>query len=389
CHEPTGDKGHKFSLTAEGGDLCTECHDEFSGKVQHSPASEGQCTVCHDPHGSEAEKLLTQAKVSDVCLECHESVTEDLPYLHGPVAAGACTACHDAHASDHPALLFAEGRDLCLKCHTAMRDRIAAKPHKHNPATEDCTACHASHGADNQMNLTTAPPELCLDCHDTVAEAMDDASVTHDALTTGKSCAGCHDAHAADVEHILLKESMDLCLSCHSKELAADGRRVIDIGRLLKDNPEHHGPIRDKDCTSCHGDVHGSERFRLLSQQYPAEFYVAYDEARYALCFECHEAEAFESAETDDLTDFRNGEVNLHYLHVNRTVKGRTCRACHSAHASSGPKHVPESVPFGAWQIPINYRQTPSGGSCQPGCHRSYRYDRDSPVANLASRTAS
>ncbi|MHC4091958.1 MAG: cytochrome c3 family protein [Planctomycetota bacterium] len=49
CHEPAGDKGHKCSLTAEGGDLCTECHDEFSGKVEHSPASEGQCTVCHDP----------------------------------------------------------------------------------------------------------------------------------------------------------------------------------------------------------------------------------------------------------------------------------------------------------------------------------------------------
>jgi hypothetical protein len=40
-------------------------------------------------------------------------------------------------------------------------------------------------------------------------------------------------------------------------------------------------------------------------------------------------------------------------------------------------------VPFGGWRIPINYQATETGGGCQPGCHRAYRYDRDTPAVNL------
>ena len=113
---------------------------------------------------------------------------------------------------------------------------------------------------------------------------------------------------------------------------------------------------------------------------------AAFDEKAYALCFECHEAAAFTDEETDSTTAFRNGQRNLHYLHVNRAVKGRTCRACHDPHASKNEKHIVESVPFGKWRIPIKFESTSTGGSCQPGCHRPERYDREQPPPTSAAQ---
>jgi hypothetical protein len=89
------------------------------------------------------------------------------------------------------------------------------------------------------------------------------------------------------------------------------------------------------------------------------------------------------------LTRFRNGEVNLHWLHVNRE-KGRTCRACHEVHASKNPFHIRDAVPFGSkgWLIEIKFKQTTNGGSCSPGCHSDKTYDRgDSAPAPPAAPT--
>ncbi len=174
----------------------------------------------------------------------------------------------------------------------------------------------------------------------------------------------------------------NLCLSCHNKPLKSGGGQVLNMAQLLLDNPNHHGPIAQKDCTSCHG-VHGGENFRMLVEAFPAGFYAPFDEDRYALCFSCHEPELALDEETDTTTNFRNGKENLHYRHVNRKVKGRTCRACHNVHASRREKFITETVPFGEWQLPLNYQQTSTGGSCQPGCHRKYRYDREKPVVNV------
>ena len=62
------------------------------------------------------------------------------------------------------------------------------------------------------------------------------------------------------------------------------------------------------------------------------------------------------------------------------TGKGRTCRVCHEPHASDGEKLISkEGTQFGDWKIPMNFKITSTGGSCAPGCHRSFKYDRDKP----------
>jgi predicted CXXCH cytochrome family protein len=140
-----------------------------------------------------------------------------------------------------------------------------------------------------------------------------------------------------------------------------------------------HGPVAQKDCKGCHSS-HGSEHFRLLIKEYPPEFYAPFSTEAYELCFSCHKESLALVEKTSELTDFRNGEMNLHYLHVNKPQRGRTCRSCHSTHASTQANHVRESVPYGMWDLPIQFEKTETGGSCTPGCHVAYRYDRESPV---------
>ena len=92
-----------------------------------------------------------------------------------------------------------------------------------------------------------------------------------------------------------------------------------------------------------------------------------------------------ETQTTLELTDFRNGEDNLHYLHVKDDTRGRTCRACHATHASDLPKNIRETVPYGMWELPIGFKKTDTGGSCSPGCHLPKSYDRKDPVDNAPS----
>ncbi|MEJ2108603.1 MAG: cytochrome c3 family protein, partial [Acidobacteriota bacterium] len=140
----------------------------------------------------------------------------------------------------------------------------------------------------------------------------------------------------------------------------------------------HHGPIQFRECSECHN-PHGSPYFRLLTDMYPERLYAPFFESNYALCFRCHESTLAEEEQADSLTEFRDGERNLHFLHVNKTSMGRTCRLCHDAHAGSEPQYIPESVTFGNWDLPIKFTKTENGGSCEPGCHAAQSYDRLAP----------
>ena len=94
-----------------------------------------------------------------------------------------------------------------------------------------------------------------------------------------------------------------------------------------------------------------------------------------SLCFQCHESTLVLEERTTTLTNFRDGDRNLHYLHVN-SEKGRSCRACHEVHASNLPFHMRVSVPYGEsdWLLPINFAKTETGGTCTPGCHQTAAY---------------
>jgi predicted CXXCH cytochrome family protein len=180
----------------------------------------------------------------------------------------------------------------------------------------------------------------------------------------------------SDIAQNLIMEPMDLCMSCHDRAYKKrDGRGIADMDKLLTENTNHHGPIKQKDCSGCHN-PHGSENFRILRYPYPSTFYLPFEAENYSLCFTCHEKTLVLDAKTTTLTNFRNGDQNLHFTHVNKPEKGRTCRSCHETHGSNYPKHIRETVPFGSWDMPVEFQKTETGGSCTTGCHQEKKYDR-------------
>lgn len=384
CHVEVDPQQHTYEHRFIGKQLCQFCHKfQTRGQYLHKPVAQGECTDCHNPHGGTDRFILRGGSGGQSCKECHSFVTMGLPAVHGPVAAAECTACHRAHSSNFPGLLSAPRRDLCLECHAILRRQLDQVQRIHKPVDEDCLGCHASHAAEDRMLLKATSPTLCSTCHEKLSALIATASTKHNAVALDRGCQNCHDAHGSDFPAILVDDMVEVCLSCHDEEIAMpDGARLANIKAVLARGTSAHGPIAQRNCVACHH-IHGGSYFRLLIKEYPPEFYAPFLEETYALCLACHDRQRFLAVRTDKLTDFRNGNLNLHFLHINKKVKGRTCRACHETHASSMPSHVRISVPFGegGWELPIAFVTTESGGGCKPGCHKAYTYDRVNPVA--------
>lgn len=366
CHEsvstPHPKKGAKtFKLTQDPPDLCYACHEAFGKKkLVHFPAAQGMCTTCHDPHSSSQPKLLVQQE-KDLCGTCHADHV-DFKVLHGPVSAGTCTACHTPHESDTKTLLLKEGEDLCFGCHLDMPD-VLKKKNVHPALAAGCTACHNPHGSAFPKMLAAEGQQVCFQCHGDIDEIVTKAPVAHPAVQAG--CPTCHSPHASDHEKLLLNEVKETCLECHTNI-------------VTKNMTVFHGPNNDGTCTRCHN-PHGSQYEKLLVKEFPSETYVPYTDTAYPLCFSCHKRDLLQYPETSFATNFRDGERNLHYVHVNNKEKGRSCRLCHSWHGSASPKLIADTVPFGKWNLPLRFVKTETGGGCSPGCHKPRYYDRKSP----------
>jgi DmsE family decaheme c-type cytochrome len=373
---------HKFKHIESTSEICYACHEQFQTKeFMHSPVSEGECTSCHDPHGS-SHKLQLVAGGGELCFSCHDEDIVAGKYVHGPAAVGGCVACHDPHTADYAKNLRADGPELCFNCHTEKENAINGADYVHTPVSEDCTGCHDPHSAPEKFMLFSRVPSLCLECHDEQKKQISQASVKHGALETDRSCLNCHDVHKSNISKNLVDDPMDLCMSCHDRVYENEnGPDITNMKKLLAENMDHHGPIKQKDCSGCHN-PHGSENFRILRNPYPPSFYMPFAENNYNLCFSCHEKTLVLEPETTKLTNFRNGSQNLHFTHVNKPGKGRTCRACHETHGSNYPKHIRESVPFGSWDLPVEFQKTETGGSCTTGCHQEKQYDRKNRVIN-------
>jgi predicted CXXCH cytochrome family protein len=338
----------------------------------HDPVAQGKCLGCHDPHGSEEKSLVRKSPAGKLCNECHnKKPVLTRKYAHQPVARGECLACHRPHGSKAKKLLDVSGSKLCLQqCHEKMRPVTAeGKDRKIHLAAEDCTRCHRSHDSNYPALLTKPPVEMCLDgCHKEVKEALESSAFKHEAMTKGLGCIDCHRAHDAKFSGLLRKPAAELCLSCHDK-----------LQAQIASAKFKHRPVSDNSCRSCHL-PHGSKYDKLLVADYPSSALSAYDPANFAFCFSCHEERIVRERYEDKQTDFRNGRLNLHYLHVNNENGGSTCSACHGTHAGSQPKLIREKVPFGNWIMPVKFTKSNTGGSCLTGCHKEYKYDRVNPV---------
>ncbi len=384
CHELTDPAEHSYRYLGEREEMCALCHipETIDAPFTHEPFAKGECLSCHDPHGGQGTRLLRGERYVDACLGCHEDMTGAHDQVHGPASVGACGACHEPHTADLPKLLNAEGRDLCLNCHIRTGLEIDTQPVVHAPALGDCRVCHDPHATDTPSLLLQEAQALCEECHQDIANTTHNASVQHAAVTSNRACLNCHSAHASDHTGLLRQEVKDLCFECHNEAVEMpDGSHLVNMKELIESGTSLHGAITERSCAECH-EIHGGGHRRLLVNEYPSDLYYPFAESTYALCFSCHDRQLVLLAQTDEATNFRNGTDNLHYAHVNRDTKGRSCRVCHDAHAASREKHIRDSIPFGpsGWLLPIRFEALADGGRCAAGCHQVFEYNRVEPM---------
>ena len=351
-----------------------------NAKKKHHPAPAPPAAASHP----------VVLKVSDSRLAPIPSSDKVVSY-HAPYDAGDCSICHQGNDAQNPGSIKGSVNDLCLGCHDDFK-QVLGRKYAHPPTQDSCVNCHNPHDSLQPKLLLEKTGTLCEGCHQDVKKTAMESTVKHDALTTGDECVNCHNPHGANVEHLLVQLPMQLCLQCHGKDDVVDhnGKKLINMAKLLADNPHQHGPVAAQDCSSCHM-THGSNNFRLLISAYPAQFYSGYDTQNYALCFSCHDEKAFTTPQTEELTQFRDGSKNLHYVHVNRSVMGRTCRACHDVHASPQEHQIRDAVPYGpkGWMLKINYTKTATGGSCAKTCHATRSYNNTQTKTAVSAPEAS
>ncbi|HWI41061.1 MAG TPA: cytochrome c3 family protein, partial [Verrucomicrobiae bacterium] len=298
-------------------------------------------------------------------------------------ALGQCAYCHNPHESDEKGLLRKKSRDVCLGCHGDFATAMAKAAVVHPPVQNDpCTRCHNPHGSKVLHVLNSKMPDVCIGCHVRIGKKIAEAKTQHKPLLENESCGNCHSSHFSPSRGLLASAEKSVCLGCHGKD-GLGKPPLRNISKEIDGKKVLHGPIQKGKCSACH-DPHGSDYFRMLPAQYPKSFYTKGSEGNYDACLTCHNKDIARYSETETATNFRNGRQNLHYLHVGFKMKGRSCRACHDVHGSNGPKLVSvEGSPFGEWKIPTRFVQTPTGGSCSPGCHRLLKYDRITPQPGL------
>ena len=378
CHRQSDMVKHTFQLTREGGNLCLFCHKLETGKYSHKPMTEKTCLECHNPHGGETRPHLRTKTTRALCEKCHAKTIKG-KMVHKPVADGGCLGCHTAHVSNQPKLLRQEPSKVCLDCHVVFANRMKEARSIHKPMEEGCLKCHNAHASDRPKLLGKPMRELCYSCHENIRLTVEHAKVRHGALEEIRECMNCHDAHATRYSKLLRNNARALCLKCHDKEITTSKGKIRDMSKVLASGNSLHVPNTANECSACH-QIHGGDLFDLLNKEYPSEFYSSFREENYALCFSCHDPRLAVVSKTTNLTGFRNGDMNLHSVHVNQKTKGRTCRACHEIHAMDREQYVRDSVSFGDWIFQTGYAKTATGGSCTPGCHQHFSYDRQNPV---------
>ncbi|MCJ7681910.1 MAG: hypothetical protein MUP70_14360, partial [Candidatus Aminicenantes bacterium] len=371
CHTQVGD--HKFSMKNKERN-CLSCHtDKKEGSNVHAAMISNDCQKCHDPHGGNSRSLLKKSREDELCFECHDTNPMSGKFVHGPQATGRCTICHNPHSSSHSALLKSSKETACTECHTD-KDYSGENFNIHTPLKDGCLGCHDAHSSDYPYQLLKSAKDVCLLCHSDLDLKASRATFKHAILKQEDGCANCHDPHGSVYEHNLKESPLHLCLNCHNKPIIGTDGKDYNIYKIVTTNPRKHGPISDGNCSGCHN-PHGSEFYKMLTGNFPEQFYTEFQESKYDLCFQCHDSTLVRDQRTTTLTNFRDGDLNLHYLHITRK-KGRTCRACHEVHAGELNLHIRRETPFGSWDIPIEFEKEQDGGRCSPGCHKAYSYKR-------------
>lgn len=262
--------------------------------------------------------------------------------------------------------LSAEEKKECAtgECHPNLQAK--SPPSAKGKGHQDCRHCHQAVDQGKEHPLAgdksfSLAKDVCQECHAVVV----DFPHLHPPVAAG-DCLVCHTLHSDTNSLLIPHPDHILCYDCHQP--------VTKAG-----DSEFHGEIAQQQCKSCHN-AHGSFFNHLLTAPYSSDFFNDFDEKQYQFCFQCHRVDLLLHENTSYNTNFRDGQRNLHFVHVNRKARGRSCKLCHVVHGGELPKLMAKQVSFGEWDMPVNFVISPNGGQCTPGCHAPATYDRTRPA---------
>lgn len=175
---------------------CVDCHAAIAAALKKPAVHPGGCLSCHTNHrstGSQGVPPYLKAREPALCLSCHEASAEKLAAAHQqqPFQTALCTGCHDPHGSRGAKLLYES---------------------QHGPfGGRHCDECHAEPvGGEIRLNGGKVRA-LCLTCHVKVGNEVADSKSPHAAF----DCTACHTPHASDYRPHLREPREGLCRSCH------------------------------------------------------------------------------------------------------------------------------------------------------------------------------
>ena len=377
CHEKKDGKhpdanGPEFSLMDSGAALCETCHEsEVNKKVVHAPFYNGECTKCHSPHSSNLVSLIKGENQKEICEECHQANDQDNKFGHGPYVSNQCLSCHVGHQSEFKSLVNSKDPELCFQCHQGKEFDLELA-NVHPVFKEGCLDCHSPHTSPASNMLVTSGNELCYTCHKSVESDVNTSKVVHQPLSKNGTCVSCHSPHAGELTNLLVNEQPNLCFNCHSENITNKEKYIDVYGRLTKEFV--HKPLLENLCTDCHL-PHVSKNSNLLAEAFPDGNYTKPKIDNFSMCFQCHDSKKITNKVTNLDTGFRDGSKNLHSVHVMKK-KSISCQSCHDMHGADNAHIIGNVVYFGKWEMPINYVVNENGGTCLPGCHVQYSYDR-------------
>jgi predicted CXXCH cytochrome family protein len=319
---------------------------------------------------------------------CHSEI-KHFKKIHGPNKVNGCVVCHkisqnsEAVASGnlpkrHPQISKLLPKDInstCLLCHDDKSGVGFAVIHK-VISEKSCISCHNPHGSNNKFLLKfEKTSDLCFSCH---KDFTDQEHGGHrSVIIDNKSCFNCHESHFSHEKNLLKTNVSQLCFQCHNKVIEkSNGISVSNIKIKMDLSLHKHKPFEEGKCQSCHK-PHGNG--------VPAFLVKTYTKSDHQLCFECHKNIDTEDHNTE-ATRFRNGDENLHFLHLKSVKKTLNCQTCHEIHASEQDSLIRTFGEFNIWKLPIQYRKTIDGGTCLTACHKDKTYSRKMPFVNEVGR---
>lgn len=371
CHEPDAG-GHVYPLRHPSDQVCRGCHETARANASaHDEAFDEGCTACHQPHTDAGVAMLRGKSAAETCVQCHPSVHAAVP--HPPFANGECGTCHESHGTPFRSLMGHETIEKgCSLCHAEAVQRVAGSPNSHRGVKGSCSGCHDAHGSDVKGLLATSPRAACIACHPGVDAPAGGGKPVHHPVLQGERCEQCHDPHGSTIPGMLKEPATRTCLNCHGTDVhATDGRTLAAIPEPGESQSKGgHGS-----CGPCHT-VHGGSDEALMRARASMVPIGSFQASNYAMCFGCHDQSI---ADERGATWFRDGDRNLHALHLRAGDQSRGCAACHVVHAAAEPRLIAKQVKFegSGWQMEMRFELTRKGGRCGAGCHEALEYSRE------------